>query len=79
LYTPNHFSVTDRTVQLELIDRYPFGTLTTVSAGRAHNSTVPFLVGADGAIVQEWRKVKVDGHVAEVLEAAKGLGKAAKG
>jgi thioredoxin-dependent peroxiredoxin len=38
-----------------------------------------FLVGADGAIVQEWRKVKVDGHVAEVLEAAKGLGKAAKG
>lgn len=38
-----------------------------------------FLVGADGTIVQEWRKVKVDGHVAEVLEAAKGLGKAAKG
>jgi thioredoxin-dependent peroxiredoxin len=38
-----------------------------------------FLVGADGAIVQEWRKVKVDGHVAEVLEAVKGMGKAAKG
>jgi len=38
-----------------------------------------FLVDADGAIVQEWRKVKVDGHVAEVLEVAKGQGKAAKG
>jgi len=38
-----------------------------------------FLVDADGAIVQEWRKVKVDGHVAEVLTAAKGLAKAAKG
>ena len=37
-----------------------------------------FLVGADGGIVQEWRKVKVDGHVDEVLEAAKGLGKPAK-
>ena len=37
-----------------------------------------FLVGADGEIAQEWRKVKVDGHVAEVLEAAKGLGKSAK-
>jgi peroxiredoxin Q/BCP len=34
-----------------------------------------FLVDADGAIVQEWRKVSVDGHVAEVLEAVKGLGK----
>ncbi|MBA3700526.1 MAG: thioredoxin-dependent thiol peroxidase [Planctomycetes bacterium] len=32
-----------------------------------------FLVAADGTIAQEWRKVKVDGHVAEVLEAAKGL------
>jgi transcriptional regulator len=29
VYTPNHFSVADRTAQLELIDRYPFGTLTT--------------------------------------------------
>lgn len=38
-----------------------------------------FLVDADGAIIQEWRKVKVDGHVAAVLEVAKGLGKAAKG
>ena len=38
-----------------------------------------FLVNSDGEIAQEWRKVKVDGHVAEVLEAAKGLGKVAKG
>jgi peroxiredoxin Q/BCP len=29
-----------------------------------------FLIGADGRIVQEWRKVKVAGHVEEVLAAA---------
>lgn len=33
-----------------------------------------FLVGADGKIAQLWRKVKVAGHVDEVLEAAKALG-----
>lgn len=32
-----------------------------------------YLVGDDGAIVKEWRKVKVDGHVAEVVEAVKAL------
>jgi peroxiredoxin Q/BCP len=32
-----------------------------------------FLVDADGVLRREWRKVKVDGHVAEVLGAAKGL------
>jgi len=32
-----------------------------------------FLIGADGKLVREWRKVKVDGHVAEVLEAVKAL------
>ena len=32
-----------------------------------------FLVGADGTLVREWRKVKVDGHAAEVLEAVKAL------
>ncbi len=32
-----------------------------------------FLVGADGKIVHVWRKVKVKGHAAEVLEAAKAL------
>lgn len=32
-----------------------------------------FLVAADGSIAQEWRKVKVEGHVAEVVAAAKAL------
>ncbi|MFZ5702607.1 MULTISPECIES: peroxiredoxin [Pseudomonadota] len=30
-----------------------------------------FLVGKDGKVVRVWRKVKVAGHVAEVLEAAR--------
>ena len=29
-----------------------------------------FLVDADGVLRKEWRKVKVDGHVADVLAAA---------
>jgi len=33
-----------------------------------------FLIGADGKIARVWRKVKVPGHVEEVLEAAKQLG-----
>ena len=32
-----------------------------------------FLIDAKGVLRQEWRKVKVDGHAAEVLEAAKAL------
>jgi peroxiredoxin Q/BCP len=32
-----------------------------------------YLVGADGRIAQVWNKVKVKGHAAEVLEAAKAL------
>ncbi len=32
-----------------------------------------FLVDADGVLRQEWRKVKVDGHVEAVLAAARGL------
>ncbi len=32
-----------------------------------------FLIGADGNIAQKWRKVKVAGHAAAVLEAAKAL------
>lgn len=32
-----------------------------------------FLIGADGQIAQEWRKVKVDGHAQAVLDAAKAL------
>lgn len=32
-----------------------------------------FLIDADGVLRREWRKVKVKGHVAEVLEAARSL------
>ena len=32
-----------------------------------------FLLDAAGVLVREWRKVKVDGHAEEVLEAAKSL------
>lgn len=32
-----------------------------------------FLIDADGVLRREWRKVKVEGHVAEVLEAVKEL------
>ena len=32
-----------------------------------------FLIGADGKIAQVWHKVKVAGHAAQVLEAAKAL------
>ena len=32
-----------------------------------------FLVGPDGKLAREWRKVRVKGHAAEVLEAAKSL------
>jgi peroxiredoxin Q/BCP len=31
-----------------------------------------FLIGPDGKIVKIWRKVKVPGHAAAVLAAAKG-------
>ena len=32
-----------------------------------------FLIGGDGQLVREWRKVKVDGHAADVLDAVKAL------
>jgi len=32
-----------------------------------------YLIGPDGTIAQIWPKVKVKGHAAEVLEAAKAL------
>lgn len=32
-----------------------------------------FLIGADGRIARVWRNVKVEGHAAEVLDAAKAL------
>jgi transcriptional regulator len=56
MYVPSHFAITDRKTQLELIERYSFGTLTTVSAGRARISTIPFLLGRDGE--------SLDGHIA---------------
>ncbi len=34
-----------------------------------------FLIDPDGVLRQEWRKVSVKGHVAEVLEAVKSLGR----
>jgi peroxiredoxin Q/BCP len=37
-----------------------------------------FLVGADGLLKQEWRGLKVPGHVEEVLKAVKALKKAEK-
>ena len=35
-----------------------------------------FLIGPDGVLKKEWRGLKVDGHVAEVLKAVKALKKA---
>ncbi len=32
-----------------------------------------FLIAADGTLAREWRKVKIDGHAEQVLEAAKSL------
>lgn len=33
-----------------------------------------FLIGADGVLLQAWRKVRVPGHVSEVLEAVRNPG-----
>ena len=32
-----------------------------------------FLIGPDGKLVREWRKLKVEGHAEEVLAAVKAL------
>ena len=32
-----------------------------------------FLIGADGKVLKEWRKVKVPGHAAEVLQSVRNL------
>lgn len=37
-----------------------------------------FLIGADGKLLKEWRKVKVDGHVDAVLDAVKAHNKESK-
>jgi len=34
---------------------------------------VTYLIGADGRVAQVWPRVRVDGHAAEVLAAAKAL------
>ncbi|RAV11874.1 thioredoxin-dependent thiol peroxidase [Paenibacillus contaminans] len=34
-----------------------------------------FLIDAEGKLVREWRKVRIKGHVDQVLEAVKALGK----
>jgi transcriptional regulator len=56
MYIPRPFVVADHAAKLALIDRYPFGTLTTVAAGRLRSSSLPFLLGADRATL--------DAHVA---------------
>jgi peroxiredoxin Q/BCP len=35
-----------------------------------------FLIAADGTLAEEWRGLKVPGHVDDVLKAVKGLKKA---
>jgi peroxiredoxin Q/BCP len=44
---------------------------------KARASSAAFLIGADGILKQEWRGLKVPGHVDEVLKAAKVEKKAA--
>jgi predicted FMN-binding regulatory protein PaiB len=48
VYIPNHFAVTDPAQQLDLIERFSFGTLTSVSAGRIRTSHIPFLLERGG-------------------------------
>ena len=52
-----------------------FGTWTEKSMyGRKYMGMerATFLIGADGKVIREWRKVKVTGDAAEVLAASKG-------
>jgi peroxiredoxin Q/BCP len=39
----------------------------------AQKSMSTFLIGKDGRIAKAWRKVKVEGHASEVLDAARAL------
>src|SRR5918998_5034382 len=53
-----------------------FGTLVQKSMyGRKYMGMerATFLIGADGQVLREWRKVKVPKHAEEVLEAARGV------
>jgi transcriptional regulator len=56
VYTPDHFAIHDRGVQFDLIERYPFGTLTTTNGGRLRSSALPFLL--------DRQCPALDGHVA---------------
>ena len=53
-----------------------FGTWTEKSMyGRKYMGMerATFLIGADGEVLKEWRKVKVPGHAAEVLQSVRNL------
>jgi transcriptional regulator len=47
MYAPKPFAITERTEQLELLDRYSFGVLSTVHDGRIRQSAIPFLLEPD--------------------------------
>jgi transcriptional regulator len=47
VYATKPFAITDRVQQLALLERYPFGTLSTVTAGRIRQSAIPFLLEPD--------------------------------
>jgi transcriptional regulator len=67
VYIPNHFAVTDPAQQLDLIERFSFGTLTSVSAGRIRTSHIPFLLergGATGPAERGGTAPVLFGHVA---------------
>jgi peroxiredoxin Q/BCP len=46
--------------------------LSIIAQGEAQGT---FLIGVDGVLKQEWRGLKVPGHVDEVLKAVKALKK----
>jgi len=50
------------------------GKLLQIYRSTHAEATRTVLVGADGKVARIWRKVKVPGHAAEVLAAARGLG-----
>ena len=44
MYTPEAFAINEEKAQLALLERYAFGTLSTVTAGRIRQSAIPFLI-----------------------------------
>ena len=74
--------ITKQTLNFELISdpekavHDVFGTwVEKKNYGRTYMGTQrsPFLIDAEGKLVQEWRNVRVKGHVDKVLEATKAL------